>query len=446
MRLPAFIRNLPLRRKVTLLLLTPCLAVLLVAGGALFTFQARLLREEFRRDLEAVAALVSASVVPALEEDQPARANAVLQSLEHRRHLREAQLVLPNGRVFARFGQEQAPSAYSLEPQFSSDAGRAVLVWPVVRGERQLAALRLVSDRRRVSQVQLQYAGWLLLLVAMVGAAVAALLSSWLERLISAPVRCLAEAARIVAEQNDYSVRVYEGAGVELHQLARTFNQMLARIQEQDAALTRSQQKLEALIHSIEGIVWECTPDMERFGFVSRQCERLLGYPAETWMATPGFWQDHLHPEDAVRAAGFDRLQAGAAGSYSLEYRMRAADGRSVWLRESASLLHEDGRPAALRGIFLDITAQKQAAEELEQLNRRLIEASRQAGMAEVATGVLHNVGNVLNSLSVSAALVSDRLKESKIPNLRRAVALLREQNGNLAVFLTEDPKGRVLP
>jgi signal transduction histidine kinase len=66
--------------------------------------------------------------------------------------------------------------------------------------------------------------------------------------------------------------------------------------------------------------------------------------------------------------------------------------------------------------------------------------------MAEVATGVLHNVGNVLNSVSVSATLVADRLRRSKVDKLCQATALLREQNGHLVEFLTADPKGKVLP
>ncbi len=78
-------------------------------------------------------------------------------------------------------------------------------------------------------------------------------------------------------------------------------------------------------------------------------------------------------------------------------------------------VLVENGQPAALRGIFQDITQQKLHAEELDKLNRQLVETSRQAGMADVATGVLHNVGNVLNSVSVSATVVGDRLRRSKV-------------------------------
>jgi len=100
----------------------------------------------------------------------------------------------------------------------------------------------------------------------------------------------------------------------------------------------------------------------------------------------------------------------------------------------------------AMRGIFQDITQHKLDTEKLDKLNRQLMDTSRQAGMAEVATGVLHNVGNVLNSVSVSATLVADRLRRSKVDKLRQATALLREQNGRLVEFLTTDPKGKLLP
>jgi len=66
--------------------------------------------------------------------------------------------------------------------------------------------------------------------------------------------------------------------------------------------------------------------------------------------------------------------------------------------------------------------------------------------MAEVASTALHNVGNVLNSVNVSASVVAQRLRESRVQNMGRALALLREHRGDLARFLTDDPKGRMLP
>jgi signal transduction histidine kinase len=125
---------------------------------------------------------------------------------------------------------------------------------------------------------------------------------------------------------------------------------------------------------------------------------------------------------------------------------MTAADGRAVWLRECGMVLVEGDKPVALRGLFLDVTARKQADEELDRLNQRLLETSRQAGMAEVATGVLHNVGNVLNSVNVSAHLVMDRLRESKIDSLPKLAGLFEEHAGDLGPFLARDPRGRRVP
>ncbi len=83
---------------------------------------------------------------------------------------------------------------------------------------------------------------------------------------------------------------------------------------------------------------------------------------------------------------------------------------------------------------------------KLEETHKQLLEVSRQAGMAEVATGVLHNVGNVLNSVSVSASVVCDRLRKSEVGDLNRAAAMLHGKNGQLAQYLTTDPKGRLIP
>jgi nitrogen fixation/metabolism regulation signal transduction histidine kinase len=84
--------------------------------------------------------------------------------------------------------------------------------------------------------------------------------------------------------------------------------------------------------------------------------------------------------------------------------------------------------------------------QELESTHRQLLIISRQAGMAEVATSVLHNVGNVLNSVNVSATLLAEQSKKSKVTNLAKVVALLEEHTADLGEFITNDPKGKQLP
>jgi len=92
------------------------------------------------------------------------------------------------------------------------------------------------------------------------------------------------------------------------------------------------------------------------------------------------------------------------------------------------------------------VQAKEQAIAELAEAQQRLMDVSRAAGMAEVATGVLHNVGNVLNSVSVSATIVASRLKRSKTSKLAQASDILREHHDHLAEFLTTNTQGKILP
>ena len=82
----------------------------------------------------------------------------------------------------------------------------------------------------------------------------------------------------------------------------------------------------------------------------------------------------------------------------------------------------------------------------LSRKQSELLEMSRAAGMAEVATGVLHNVGNVLNSVNVSCSLIQDQLRQSRVGNVGRVAEMLAQPEGGLGRFLTEDPRGQKIP
>jgi signal transduction histidine kinase len=92
------------------------------------------------------------------------------------------------------------------------------------------------------------------------------------------------------------------------------------------------------------------------------------------------------------------------------------------------------------------VKARELANTELARAQHDLVLASRQAGMAEVATGVLHNVGNVLNSVNVSATLLRDQARRSKTNSLLKVTTMLKEQNGDLGTYLASDPKGKLVP
>ena len=114
-------------------------------------------------------------------------------------------------------------------------------------------------------------------------------------------------------------------------------------------------------------------------------------------------------------------------------------------LSSARRLVGPAGQALGAVAVVQDITERRLAEQELEQVHKQLLVASRQAGMAEVATNVLHNVGNVLNSVNVSASLVSERIAKSKCTKLGQVASLLTEHAGDLASFLA-GAQGKHLP
>ncbi|TLZ33536.1 MAG: PAS domain S-box protein [Gammaproteobacteria bacterium] len=114
-------------------------------------------------------------------------------------------------------------------------------------------------------------------------------------------------------------------------------------------------------------------------------------------------------------------------------------------LSSARRLVGPAGQALGALAVVQDITERRLAEQELENVHKQLLVASRQAGMAEVATNVLHNVGNVLNSVNVSASLVTERIAKSKCTRLGQLTALLTEHAGDLAGFLA-GAQGKHLP
>jgi C4-dicarboxylate-specific signal transduction histidine kinase len=93
-----------------------------------------------------------------------------------------------------------------------------------------------------------------------------------------------------------------------------------------------------------------------------------------------------------------------------------------------------------------EIARRERAQAEKEKTHEELVKVSRAAGMSEVATGVLHNVGNVLNSINISASIVAEHLNDFNIANIARAADLMRDHANDIGNFMANDPKGRQLP
>jgi PAS domain S-box-containing protein len=156
--------------------------------------------------------------------------------------------------------------------------------------------------------------------------------------------------------------------------------------------LRRSQQQYQALVHSIDGVVWEVDVATFQFTFVSPQAEQLLGYPKERWLTEPGFWANHIHPEDREWAIHFCLVETAEKRPHQFDYRILAADGRVVWLHDLVTVVVEDGRPVKLRGVMSDITARKQVEQMLQAERNFALQVMNAMGQGLVVTNTEHSI------------------------------------------------------
>ena len=133
----------------------------------------------------------------------------------------------------------------------------------------------------------------------------------------------------------------------------------------------------EALVNSVDGIVWVAEQSTLQFLFVSQQTERILGYPIESWIGEPDFWQTHIHPDDREMAVNLCRNLTPEQTHPDFEYRMMAADGRVVWLRDIVNVRIRKNQPPRIQGIMMDVTKQKTAEEKINQFQSQLEATNR---------------------------------------------------------------------
>jgi len=134
----------------------------------------------------------------------------------------------------------------------------------------------------------------------------------------------------------------------------RRLSQEIARRVTLEQELRSREYHYRGLVESFSAIAWEGRPTDYTYSYVSPHAESLLGYAPHEWLQ-PGFWERIVHPEDRLGAVIYCDAQTEAGHNHTVDYRVLAADGRCLWVRDIVSLIRQDDR-MIMRGLMIDIS------------------------------------------------------------------------------------------
>jgi PAS domain S-box-containing protein len=159
---------------------------------------------------------------------------------------------------------------------------------------------------------------------------------------------------------------------VELDQLRP---KPLSELEQAQAQLRESQQRLENILNSIEGVVWSIHPETFQIIYINPAVEQIFGYSVADFWENPNLWQEIVHPEDQdIITAAFPKLFEH--GKTRTKHRIIRADRQVRWMLVNSSLIYDEiGKPIRIDGITTDITEQVESKETLEKVAQHVLGA-----------------------------------------------------------------------
>jgi NO-binding membrane sensor protein with MHYT domain len=219
------------------------------------------------------------------------------------------------------------------------------------------------------------------------------------------------------------------------------------RLEQMNLALEHGRNLLSLATRAAGISSWELDVATRKILWTENEIESLRAAGVDTHAHPDALMAMTHHLDRTILFDAIEQAMAERRDVCAFRFRVLTPLGTTVHLEAHARIFCDvDGKPLRILGVSWDVTEKLRLEERKRELQLQLRDASRDAGMAVAATGVLHDVGNVLNSLGVAASQLQTRLRSSRAASIRELAQLLAAQGPGLGTFLERDERGRGLP
>ena len=477
------IRNMAIKQKLMLIIMATCTGALLLASIVQLLFERREYRKETVRSMSCYAEMIGDNCKAALAFEDARDAQETLTSLRTESSIVFACVYTKEGKVLAHYQHpditdEISPPVCKKE-SYKFDNNYFNLFKQIKDNGEIISTVYIRLNLYKMKAMLWLKAGTIALIVLMCSLIVY-LVSSILQGIISKPILSLTEVAKRVSDKKDYSSRALKQSNDEIGQLIDSFNDMLEQIQQRDSALVEAKSQLERKIEERTADLATTNKHLTREVAERVKAEEKQRQVAEEWKTTFDSITDlvsihdkeckilranksfakafNMKPDEIIGKTCYELIHGTKEPPSFCPHIRTLGTGKpnstdffdlhlGIYVEASTSpLFDENGQTIASIHIAKDITKRKQAEAELKAAQDKLIETARKVGMAEVAADVLHNVGNVLNSINVSTTVIREKVSNSELANLEKVASIINEHTDDLGPFLTEDPQGKHIP
>lgn len=362
-------KDLPIKRKLTTVIMLTCSLVLLLACGAFVAYEFLLSRRALVETVRTLTSVAGENSTAAIAFEDQSEAQRTLQLLQADPRIMGAAFYDVKGQLFAAFGDgAMPPTSPPLGYEFIG--GELHFTSAVTEGGQAFGTIFVRASTSQIYVALRTYLG-ITLSILIVSFGVAWLVATALRRRIARPILELAETTQQVSNQNNYAARAAKHGNDELGQLTDSFNRMMARIQQTDTDLRKSQDRLKLALEAGRIGTWDWDLQENRV-YWDQYVHPLLGVqPGELQPSLDGLL-GRVHPDDREQVRLSSRAMLSGMANVSFSFRVLWPDGtlRHLTARGGASTDHAGVKRVI--GVLIDITQAKRAEEEVRRLNEEL--------------------------------------------------------------------------